>query len=346
MVGNAIMKLKSYTNQQISEKMYIMKAVAIVSVITAHSNYFMVSNPFVVFLLGRFCRVGVFSFFLISGYYYKPESFCAGIKKILIRLVLPWFFLGSLMYLLAIRADTTLSVMKYVNNILGNGSTLYFCTMLFLIKLIALFLPRNKRALHSICFVCLLVTLISLFITAVGLLPQDSNSSLNFYQYLNPYLNICNWIGIYTLGIIVKEYNLIEKIINVKWLNIILNVSCLIVILLSSLESDYSYWSFFGIYSECAFFVIIMNLIFKIRIVRSRKYLINIGKNTFPIFMLHYPILSILYKVFRDYDNILLAFVIPIICVLTVFGMIWVASYIAKRLYAEKILKVLIGINI
>ena len=340
------MNLKSYTNQQISEKMYIMKAVAIISVVTAHSNYFMVDNSFIVFLLGRFCRVGVFSFLLISGYYYKPESLCAGIKKNLIRLVLPWFFLGSLMYLFAVRADTTFSAMKYVNNLLGNGSTLYFCTILFLIKLIALFLPRNKIALHSICFVCLLVTLISLFITALGLLPQDSNSNLNFYQYLNPYLNICNWIGIYTLGIIVKEYNLIEKIINIKWLSIILNFICLIVILLSSLESNYSYWSFFGIYSEFAFFIIIMNLIFKVRIVKLRKCLINIGKNTFPIFMLHYPVLSIFYKIFRDYDNILLAFLIPIICVLTVFVMICIVSNIAKHLHLEKILKTLTGINI
>lgn len=340
------MNLESYTSKQISEKMYIMKAVAIVCVITAHSNYFMVSNSFVVFLLGRFCRVGVFSFLLISGYYYKPESFCIGVKKNIKRLVLPWLFLGSLMYLFSIRANATLSFMKYVNNILGNGSTLYFCTMLFLIKLIALFFPRNKKAFHSICFVCLIITLMSLFITALGLLPQDSNSNLNFYQYLNPYLNICNWIGIYTLGILVKEYNLIHKIIKTKWLNVILNFSCLIVILLSSLESNYSYWSFFGIYSELSFFFILMNFIFKIKIVKLRKYLINIGKNTFPIFMLHYPVLTLLYKVIRNYDNILLAFVIPIICVSTVFCIIWFTSYIAKRIHVNKILKALTGINI
>lgn len=55
--------MENRIEQKLSEELYILKAVAICSVIMAHSCYSDVANIIDVYILGRFARFGVFAFF-------------------------------------------------------------------------------------------------------------------------------------------------------------------------------------------------------------------------------------------------------------------------------------------
>ena len=339
------MKSKQITDSMFSEKMYILKAIAIISVITAHSYYFAIPNQLVVFILGRFARMGVFTFFVLSGYYYKKVKFSIFIHKLLTNLVIPWIIIGTLMYGFAIRATDDLSFSGYINYIIGNGSSLYFCTMLFLIKILFWFLPIEKCKARIICYICICLTVLSLLLTAMGVLPQDSIPSLAFYEYCNPYLNLFNWLGIFSLGILMREFELLKKWVDNDWKNNILLIICCIIFIFCSLENYYSYWSYLGVYTEFSIFYIVLKIIYNVNTKKMHMLFVNIGKNTYPIFLLHYPLLSFLSRNEQYRQKIGVAVILPIICVIILYACFFIIGKIAKTLRVEKILSCVTGIK-
>lgn len=90
----------------IEKNISILKAIAIISVISAHSNRIINgnNNQFELLfskLLNQFGVVGVAIFFVLSGYlfYLDKTPFLLFVRKKLTRIILPWFITGTLVYL-------------------------------------------------------------------------------------------------------------------------------------------------------------------------------------------------------------------------------------------------------
>lgn len=334
-------------NKALSEKLYIIKFFAIISVVMAHSCYSEVQNSIDSYILGRYARYGVFAFFLLSGFFYKKEKNAVFLKKTVWNLVVPWMFVGTIIHLLImLLLEHRLRFDGYFDYIIGNGSTLYFCSMLLILRLIfQFFAPRRDRNLVIFCICCILITLISLFSTASGLLPDDFIEGLSIFQYLNPYLNLFNWIGIFALGVIFRSLNIFEHISSNKNISYIAVVISIIVIVLGYFDSSYSYWSYLGIYVEFSTFILIYYMISNLFHAFNRLVIINIGKNTLPIFLLHYPVLALLMKGDVLRSSFAIGVIRPLICVLILYAIIQIILQLALHFKCDSLLKKLTGIK-
>ena len=199
----------------LSNRLYLLKAIAILGVITLHSNYSIDGMTFVTRLIGNFAAVGVILFFIISGYFFKAQetSWSFWQKKIL-YFIIPWIIGGSLVYSLRILGGEVFEVKSYVNFLFGNGSYLYFATILVMSYL----LFRIFRGHIVIAYISIILTLVSCILTSFNVIPQtvDSRKWL-FTYYTNPYLNIFNWIGFFGFGMVLKKFELLEKYSNIQY---------------------------------------------------------------------------------------------------------------------------------
>lgn len=329
-----------------SENLYILKAIAIVSAITAHAPYTALDNAVGHYLIARFARMGVFTFFLISGYFHKKTHFPVLVKKTFRGLVVPWLFLGTVLFFLRLRSGEPVDVISYINYIIGNGSTLYFCTVLVLLRLIFSLCPSSRKGKTIFCTVWIVLNILSLFVTAGGILPSDAESGLNFYEYLNPYLNVCNWAGIFALGMTIAEYDMLNKISATGWMvksGVV--VFSVVIIAVGAFENSYSYWSYMGVYTELAFFLIFYLLLEYINGKRIRNTLAVIGQNTLPLFLLHYPILALLFKLDWVRSNVLCMILGPLACVAVLMLGFFLVYRLASRVGKDNIIRLMTGIH-
>ena len=340
-------------DNKLSEELYILKFFAICSAIMAHSSYLEVSNAVDVYFLGRFARFGVFTFFFLSGYFFRHESFSVFIKKNTINLVIPWLFLGTCVHFGSMLLNEhRINSDNFFNYIIGNGSTLYFCTELILLKCLFQAFTHNKNSIDCrkrmtlICVICIVCTLISLFFTALGWLPQNYDSSKSIYEYVNPYLNIFNWIGIFAGGVLTRQFHGFEYLNKTnKKIKVSIAIIAMCVILVGIFDTGCSYFSFLGIYVEFSIFILIFLLVDYWHQNLNRKIVIFAGKNTYPLFLLHYPVLAILMHGAQLRSSFILALLRPISCVVILCVVFYLAKYVAKRFHLLTIMKILTGIK-
>ena len=110
-----------------SKAINIMKAIGILSVISAHVVSLSYNGQFarlVTSLWSLFGKTGVIIFFTIGGFLYKRNNNDSLVfwKKKLIRIILPWFFCSSLTYAIASRFGLTPIGPSYVKWVLGSGT--------------------------------------------------------------------------------------------------------------------------------------------------------------------------------------------------------------------------------
>ena len=333
-------------DKKISENLYMLKAIAIISAISAHSHYYEVPNGFDYYVLARFARMGVFTFFFISGYYFHKHDFKYFFQKKVIEFVSPWLVLGTFIYFFtSIYSGSVYSIVDLIYYLIGNGSTLYFCTVLIIIRTLFNIVPNSDRILLKISYSCLFITCISLFITSLGILPQNADRQMNIFEYINPYLNTANWIGIYALGIIFRKKSLIAKIESNSTVKRIIILLSFVVLLIGMKDDTYSYWSKYGIYCEFSLFFICYFITSNIQNNYFQTVLKMIGKNTFPIFLLHYPILSLLEKNTNIKGSVLIAIVCPILCAIILTFILYIVHLISDKLGILKIEHLMIGSN-
>lgn len=172
------------------------KGLSILSVICAHCNSvtgsasdFANVSSLILQNLGTF---GVICFMVISGILYRVPQGNVGkfFGKKLKTIVIPWIISASLVWLYVYLRKPPLTLENWARFVIGDGSYLYYLTMLMLFYAVFTFLPfmRTKAAL----LVCQIITAIS---------------CLWFYQIgnLSPYLNPLNWIGFFALGMMMAS---------------------------------------------------------------------------------------------------------------------------------------------
>ena len=122
---------------------------ALLSIVSAHMYF---PNTFSGQIFNRFGSLGVIIFLFISGYYYRHEKFGGWknlFKKKFISVVIPWFVCGTLTWVYnIILSSQNHSLLGWLNWIFGNGSYLYYLTILMLC--FVLLYKANRLVIFSI----------------------------------------------------------------------------------------------------------------------------------------------------------------------------------------------------
>lgn len=179
--------------KRISDVMYAAKYIAFFSVCCAHTYYHAFAGaPLVLRLLSQFGTFGVAVFFFISGYYFKKEKPAVFIRKKTVYLLIPWAFWGCAAYATRFFDNSrfTFNPLEILRWLLGDGTYLWFLTVLVCIQILFSLLPDKK----SLLAILMAVTVASRAATASGLW------ALPFGARYNVYLNLLNWVGFFALG--------------------------------------------------------------------------------------------------------------------------------------------------
>lgn len=318
----------------VSNTMKIAKVLAILTVIMAHSRNG--DYEFIGIITERIGAVGVPVFFFIAGYYFKVGSEITKFwKKKVITVILPWIFTGSLLFLnRCIKLGfSNFSILKLFNWLLGNGTYLWYLTILILCYA---FFSYAKSKPILVTFIA--INVISLLMTSFGILDLLANK-VGFQ--INNYLNIFNWLGYFSLGILAKgRMEVILSFLKSKILIILLGYPLLLVVGYLIEPNTGGYFSKLAIPMELAGIIYIFAL--SSLYIFNKNIIYTISELTFSIYLTHFMVFSI-----RRFllENPVFEFINPIIilavntCLLLFF---WKISSLLKL---DKIYTTLLGIR-
>ncbi len=172
------------------------KGLAMMSAVSAHCNSIGWGNSVAEIsslILQNIGTIGVICFFILSGVLFHPtaDRGVQYLRKKAASMLLPWCISGTAVFLYVYLRKPPITFSNYINFLLGNGSYLYYMSVLFLLYIIFGLFPfmRKKNTL----IICVIVTIIS-----------------TIWMYspggINPYMNVLNWSGYFALGILIQQH--------------------------------------------------------------------------------------------------------------------------------------------
>ena len=318
--------------------LYYLKAFAIISVALAHSCYTQLPHIDMGLFLERLSRVGVFIFFFLAGYFFKPQKNFW--KKKFTRLFIPWLLAAVWMYSYPKILHHQVWFLKgCINYFIGNGSYLYFLTILCACYILCWY--YNK--FHKLLFVYIALNIISILLTAAGVFPQEVYAERWFFSYFNPYLNIFNWIGIFAFGIFMQSSNRLSRVQTkfYKYRYVAFPLAIILIIMANIFDISAAYWSYFALPLELLITFVLLGLSAGLT---QKKFLLFIGKNTLPIYLYHLMIIGNL-CFFPNY--FLVAILRPVVCVLICAVLFYIGQNICGKisLKFKNIFNILLGLS-
>lgn len=323
----------------LSNACWAVKALAILFVIVAHTDYSGIQNSMAKMLLSRLGAMAVPVFLILAGYFFKTEGrsyFGDLLKKKALGLCLPWLFCGVLIYgYTALRAGSGLDFGAAARFLLGSGSYLYYLTVLLALQLLFYFLRNVPKAV--LLWTCLGLSAISTLLSAAGL-----TAPLLEKLYMTDYLNIFNWCGFFALGYAAQEYAPEKLLSGIKKLWIPAGFLWIVLLVIGYFfESRFGYFSWLGFPMGLCSSILLLRLGLALADCRWLKYL---GKYSFSIYLLHIQIVPIVAKFLGD--HIIGVLVSPVITYAITFGAIWIVYKIAHWLKLNKLTGPLLGVRI
>lgn len=323
-------------NKEITERdksIDVMRSVLLLSIISAHSSITFAEVTgifrFLVWQLWQFWSiVGVPGFLIISGYLYQGNQ--EDCRKLVIKkaksILIPWFFCGTIIFFISQFGGY--SVSRYLAFLVGNGSYLYYMSIICLCFIIFYWWFDKIFFL----LLCIFINLGSLFLFQENIYTLPFSNSLNIF----------NWLGYFSIGLLMKKFNGIYKY-KLKSKGIyqyigILGVGLLGGTIFGSINYFFVQSYFFAIISLIGIYGICLNMSGKICDILSL-----IGRWSFSIYLLHMPIVSMLKKIVRM-SVIDFYILIPCITVL-LFYIIFHSSLWEKVSMKYRILAILIGMR-
>lgn len=323
----------------LSNACWAVKALAILFVIVAHTNFAAIQNPFAAMVLSRLGAVAVPLFLTMAGYFYhtkKHSSFGELLKKKATTLCLPWLFCGLLVYgYTALRAGSGLDFGAAIRFLLGSGSYLYYLTVLLVLQLLFYFLRNVPKAV--LLWTCLGLSAVSLLLSAAGFATPVLEK-----LYMTDYLNVLNWCGFFALGYAAQDREPERLISGIKRLWIpAAAVWSMLLVAGYFLENEFGYFSWLGYPMELCSSI----LFFRLGLALANcRWLQALGKYSFPIYLLHIQIVPIIAKFLGG--HIVGVIVSPIIAYATTFTAVWLVCKIAGWLKLSKLTGHLLGVRV
>lgn len=307
-----------------SDIIYNIKALCILSVVCAHTSANvaggLIAERLSCFLNAMGC-VGVPIFFLLSGMLFsnKEQSIVDFLKKKMRTLFLPWFLTGTIVWLYVVLRKGGISLIAWINYVIGNGSYLYYMSMLLICYLL-FWGKRFKIARVAFFGGCSFLWL-----------------ALEYFDIVNtanPYINPLNWVVYFAVGILIAQYDLFEKILEVvrrfKYVLIsIWSVSSLNIVIL---DISLTYWHKTYLIYELLSFGMILVLAEKAKDIFIIK---EIGKQSFVIYLLHMLFAGTVNAVFAKFRIEMFLVLKPVILISVVMLCIKVMKYVDKKAKLE-----------
>ena len=309
----------------------VAKVFAIILVILAHSR--IVDASVYSIIAERISTIGVITFFFISGYFFNIFKY--GLKDFFIKkfktLIVPWIFLGSLVYIV----ENKFSFLSWLNWLIGNGTYLYYLTVLLSCYLINALLLRKW---YKVLFIILNV--ISLILTSFGIIDRIGQDIFGCYA-VNHYLNVLNWVGFFSLGLLFQT--------RMEFLLFKLNKNILLIFLLYALFVFISIVlepSYGGYFSKLSIPLELMGMCLLLAIstleIFDKPIIHKISGFTFTIYLIHFLVFP-----FRKIliTNHFFQFLNPIIYMLICVAVISIGKKIANVLKLNRLFILLMGVR-
>ena len=316
------MKSTAIHNLDEREYIYILKVFATISIVSAHcasitKDTNIINNIFS-FILNQIGSIGVGVFFLISGYlFYKSKySFNLFFKKKIKNIIIPWIFTGTCIYLYIVLRKGGLGVFTWVKFILGDGSYLYYLSILMAFYIIFFYTKKNKFTIY----LGIVIGCISILITSLGYLID-----------INPYLNPFNFCIYFSVGLLIgMKDGLIElSQICSRYKKYLLMLYIILLIALNIFEITSGYWGQATLIVQPIAILLIFAL--STEKIFYKKNIIEIGKNSFAIYLLHMPVAGVVSNIFNRLNLWIITLARPFIVIFITVIFIYAYKYITKK---------------
>ena len=324
---------------EFSNSIWIMKALLILSVICAHTNFEAVNTPLFYALLSRLGSVGVPAFLIIAAYYFNPrkyESLFSLAKKKVKSIVVPWFFSGTVVCIITfIRTNHKISLFSVLSFLLGYNSYLYYLSVLSVLFFV-FWLFKNTSPIVMLCL-CFIINIVSHILTVLGVVPAVLKS-IGLTNYLNPF----NWCFFFSLGRYLRSIKiavLVQKSRELLFLFSLLWVALFVFGLLVE-PTSFGYFSIIGPAIELVSIVIIFNVAYSLR---KNEILVTIGKCSFSIYLFHFLLIPVIYKFFGN--SIIGAIIMPVLTYLLSLFLLYICKCVSTKLKIYGWISTLIGMR-
>lgn len=325
-------------NQVDQEKkiLYLCKALALFSIVSAHvagvGGDASKVQVFCAKILGAWGTVGVPVFFAISGYLYERSlsrrTYMELLRGKLRSLALPWLVCGTGVWLYVALRKGGLTFGNWFSFLIGEGSYLYYMTVLLLLYLLYIFL-RKKNVL---VYLGILVWVVSNIVI----------SNVGWKLSFSPYLNVLTWQGWFLLGALIQRKQIqtsMGKVLKKIWLPclaagmaiIIWNCACGITI---------TYWHRAYLLMEL---LLLPSIYYFAVLLVGKSLLMDIGEKSFSIYLLHMPIAGILANIMNRFPNGIFILARPVIAVLLTYAAIYAGGKVCDVLRVGKVYAAAIG---
>lgn len=313
---------KSVIFKETKQMINVIKFFCIFSVICAHTNSITENSTIQIQVFSSFLNIlgtiGVSIFFIISGFlfFYNKNSFTDFYKKKIKNIVVPWLITGTIVFFYVYIRKGNINISSWLNYILGNGTYLYYMSMLTLNYLIFFKLKNKRLALY-----------LAIILSGLNFLGEYNG----LYLISNPYMNILNWIGYFCIGILIAKEDVLDKIVlfSKRW-HMIFIIIWFFFILYMIIFENFSYWNKFYVPFELISFIIIVYFSEKYKNV---KVLENIGKQTFAIYLLHMLVVGTINYIFVRVKIEYLLLLKPMIVLIIVYTAILFVKYLLKMFH-------------
>lgn len=319
--------------KKISSTVTVARVFALISIVSAHITL-SDSCPYVISkFYSSIASIGVVAFLIMAGYYYNSAKFkniFSMLKNKAVSIGLPWLFFGSFSFLYgSIMSKEALSPIRYIKYILGNGSYLYYLTVLMICFI--LFFRTNKYIL----FGSIALNLVSLSLTSTGVITPIIES-----LHITDYLNVFNWIGIFAIGVLLraieceKIYTFLKK---TRWIFVSLFIVADALIIAFNIPTGY--FSYIGIWLELLGVLAIFGL--STVGILSNKFFFNIANYSFSIYLIHIVVNGIINNLYNI--SLITQLVSTFLVIAVCFVGFEIARVIIKWLKWQKLLYPLLG---
>ncbi|ETT41438.1 hypothetical protein C162_26190 [Paenibacillus sp. FSL R7-269] len=315
---------------------YILKALALVSIVSAHSVGFTSTasrfNQLSSWLLGQIGSIGVGVFFLVSGFLFYRNSRTIGnfFRKKFITIVVPWVITGTAVYLLLVIRNNEQSLSGWFNFLLGNGSYLYYLTILFVFYLIFFYTARIQVFVAS----TIILSCLSIVFTAAG-----------YLEGINPYLNPLNFICYFSVGLLIAHNNLLQKMVRLcsDYRLFLFLAYLILLIIVGILNLSSGYWGTATLVSQPLSILLIMGV--ASMNFTDNKRIINLGRVSYSVYLLHLPVAGIITVVCNAYDSLgVFTLFRPVLAIIITVSLITIYKVVGAKLKINKHTNPLIGL--
>lgn len=300
-----------------SEKIWLLKAFAIIAVVTCHCTH-TIENPgkinvFATYFFATWQGMGVPIFYLCSGFFFKAnENILIFIKNKVVSVVLPWICTGTAVWLYIVLRKGGISFYNWADYLFLRGSYLYFLTNLIIFYFIMYVAQKRKYIYYFICVYTVLSCI------AMNLAGGDIKTALMMpYTVLGvPFIY---WFY-FSLGTIIRQFSLFKFVDNSRLSWLILVFVFLAIIDKMNIGTE-KFPFVIDLTKSLSLIIGLYNLRDLLTKLRIKDLLINVGKVSFSIYLLHMPFAGIIANMLNKSEAFaILTFVRPLMVIaITIF---------------------------